>query len=325
MFTVLVTGGKGYIGRHLVTLLKDRGFNVISIDCEYFNENNSNHDLHESNVIYQNSDIRIKEDLTKSVKKADVVIHLAGIVGEPACSYDSELAYQVNVIGTKNLLDLSIEHNVKKFIFASSCSVYGFGNEIFDENSQLNPIGYYAKQKIESEKLIKNNANNIDFSILRFSTLFGYSERMRFDLALNVMTANGLIENVVNVFGGKQERPFIHCYDVAKAIIKILESNKSNDVINVGDNRLNCNFLELGKLIAKKTDAELNINTVKEDDRSYFVSFDKIKNEYGFEASKSLEDGIDEIMNFINFNKVDINNTKFNNLLTIKELMEERV
>lgn len=84
-------------------------------------------------------DIRIKEDLKKWVKKADIVVHLAGIVGEPACSYDEDLSYQVNVIGTKNLLDLSIEYNAKKFIFASSCSVYGFGNEVFTEHSNLNP------------------------------------------------------------------------------------------------------------------------------------------------------------------------------------------
>lgn len=323
MTIVLVTGGKGYIGSHLVSLLSHRGYKVISIDCEYFIDNNKQNESDENGVIYSKCDIRIKEDLNKWVEKADIIIHLAGIVGEPACSYDKDLSYQVNVIGTKNLLDLSIKHNIKRFIFASSCSVYGFGNEVFDENSKLNPIGYYASQKIEAENMIIQNSENIEYSILRFSTLFGCSKRMRFDLALNIMTANGTIEKNVNVFGGTQERPFIHCYDVARAIIKILESEISNEIINVGDNNLNYNFIELGKLIADKTMANLSINNIKEDNRSYFVSFNKIRNKLGFKASVSIEDGITEIMNYINENDVDIKNKRFNNLLTLKTIMEE--
>jgi nucleoside-diphosphate-sugar epimerase len=197
------------------------------------------------------------------------------------------------------MIEIAKGEGVKRFVFASSCSVYGASDELMTEDSSVQPVSLYAKTKVDSEKeLLTAMGEGFHPTILRFSTIFGLSPRPRFDLVVNLLTAKAMKDGVVTIFNGEQWRPFLHVGDAAESIIRVLEAPPevvAGQTYNVGDDALN---YTLGDLAQKIIDIfpDTRVEHVHNSDRrNYRVSFQKIRNELGFFCSKTLEDGIKEL------------------------------
>jgi len=293
MKKVTVLGGLGYIGSHLVNLLVESGFEVKILDLALFGKDHINTD----NVEIIIGDIRHADSLSKAIKDTDIVIHLAGLVGDPACSIDEEETWLHNVESSSMLADMCNYYKVKKLIFASSCSVYGASpsDVILNEGSYLNPISLYAQTKIESEHIFSKEIHN-ELNVIRLATVFGHSPRMRFDLIANLFTIRAIKTKKINVFGGTQYRPFIHCFDAARAFHDLACNTRPFDreVFNVSVQ--NISILELGKLVESLIpETKVEIVTTKEDDRNYRVSSEKIKWLLNYQPLYSITDGLLEL------------------------------
>ena len=304
---VLVTGGAGYIGVHLLELLLDDGYNVTLLDNFTFGEKPIAHLKDHKNLKIIKGDISNIKDLVKSVKNNRFVIALAAIVGDPASSIDAEETLNLNYESTKSLTEICNFYEVEKLIFASSCSVYGSSDStILNEESYLNPVSLYARTRIYSENYILDNSKYTSPTILRLSTVFGFSTRMRYDLVVNTLLVRALRDKKFSVFGGDQWRPFVHCYDVARAFKIAMEADKNithNQIFNVGSNDMNFTINDIGEKVHNKF-PDADFNTVEEDfdKRNYRVSFDKIYNVLNFERKFDIEMGIDEMIKNINKN-----------------------
>ena len=301
---VLVVGGGGYIGSHVVDLLLKEGFPVRLFDRFLYGrgpisefEANSRFEIIEGDI----TDIM---KLTEAMSGASAVVHLAGLVGDPACAVDEAFTRHTNVIATRMLKEVAMSLGVPRFIFASSCSVYGASDIEVDETSALNPVSLYANTKIDSEReLLSRIDETLCVTILRFATVFGHSRRPRFDLVANLFTAQAINEGRITVTGENQWRPFVHVRDLARAIVMTLKAKPSvvhSQTFNVGDSRLNVTIGELGKrvhaIVSQEKPVEIIVNNNVNDKRNYLVSFQKIKRALGFEASTMLEDGIREMV-----------------------------
>ncbi|WP_456467706.1 NAD-dependent epimerase/dehydratase family protein [Archaeoglobus sp.] len=305
MERILVTGGAGYIGNIVVEKLIEKDYKVRVLDLMLFGDDALKPFRDNENLEVIEGDIRHIRDLVYATKGVDAVIHLAGIVGDPACSISEEATLSVNVEATKAIMEICKRYGVERIIFASSCSVYGASKMlVLNEGSFLNPLSLYAKTKIDSEQIILNHASYFDVNrmvpvILRFATAFGWSRRMRFDIVVNLLTAKAMIDKEITIFGGDQYRPFAHVQDLADACIAAMEADRElvdRQIFNVGDNNLNYRISEVGEIVAKIIpEAEVKYIKHKEDDRNYRVSFDKINYVLGWKAKWSLEDGVKEM------------------------------
>ncbi len=299
---ILITGGAGFIGSLLVRDLLNTGHTVRILDNFLFNLDPIKDIVNYPSVEIVTGDITNLEDLSRAIKDVDTVIHLAAIVGDPACAiYDPEGIYEINFIAPIRLAVLAREHNAKRFIFASTCSVYGANaTGILSETTIPSPISIYGRTKFEAEKQILLLASR-EFSpcILRLATVYGISPRMRFDLAINYITMKAVTERKIAILGGNQWRPFIHVTDAARAFQTVLEApiNKiAGETFNVGANEENYQMKEIAQPIKRLVpDVEIIYAPELEDKRSYHVSFDKIHRVLGFATTKRVEDGILEI------------------------------
>lgn len=298
---ILVTGGAGYIGVHLIKLLLNDNYNVTILDNFTFGEEPISDIKNHPNLTVINGDITNIKDLVRAVKNNRFVIALAAIVGDPASSIDAEETLNLNYESTKILTQICNFYEVEKLIFASSCSVYGSSDSTFlTESSPLNPISLYARTRIYSENYILDNCKNVSPTILRLSTVFGYSPRMRYDLVVNTLLIRALRDKQFSVFGGDQWRPFVHCHDVARAFKLALEADKvvtHNQVFNVGSDDMNFTIDNIGEKVAYKL-PKSKMNTVQEDvdKRNYKVSFSKISKLLKFEKKYTIEMGLDEMI-----------------------------
>src|SRR3989338_1472864 len=238
---VLLTGGMGYVGSVLTRLLLEQGYNVRILEKFIFGLDSIKEIINHPDLEIVIGDIIDKEDLGKffEVENIYAVIHLAGLVGDPACAININKTMEVNYIATLNLVRFCREKRIQRFIFASSCSVYGASNhEILNEDSALNPISLYSETKIDAEKNILSFSDpSFRPTILRFATLYGDSYRMRFDLVINYLTGRLFHEGNGKIFGGDQWRPFIHVKDIARAIGFVLKKDigeVGNQIFNVG-------------------------------------------------------------------------------------------
>ncbi|NOR14930.1 MAG: SDR family NAD(P)-dependent oxidoreductase [Candidatus Aminicenantes bacterium] len=298
---ILVTGGAGYIGSILVTRLLDAGYKVIILDKLMFGVDPLRHFLKNPNpnlaVIV--GDIQNEDDVNRAVENADAVIHLAAIVGDPACAADSELAVNVNFNATVRLADICKRHKIQRFIFASTCSVYGMGKtEILTEDAEVNPVSLYAETRLYGERGILSLADkNFSPVLLRLGTLFGLSPRMRFDIIINYLTQKAVRENKISIFGGNQWRPLLHVADAARAFQVAMEGpleKVENQIFNVG--MANLQIKEIGRIIQQNIpEAEVQVLDKFEDKRSYNVSFEKIEAALQYKAEITIEVGIKEI------------------------------
>lgn len=302
---ILVTGGAGYIGIHLVQMLLDDDYNVTILDNFTFGKSSINHIINHPKLTVIEGDVTNIKDLVKAVKNNRYVIALAAIVGDPASSIDAEETLNLNYESSKILTEICNFYEVEKLVFASTCSVYGASTSGYlTEDSPLNPVSLYARTRIYSENYILDNSKITSPTILRLSTVFGFSPRMRYDLVVNTLLIRALKDKKFSVFGGDQWRPFVHCYDVARAFKLAIESDRKathKQIFNVGSDDMNFTINQIGdKVSAKFPHAEYNIVDEDVDKRNYKVSFDKITTKLGFEKKYDIEMGLDEMIEKIN-------------------------
>ena len=327
MRSILVTGGAGYVGSGLLNELLSKGYLVTCVDNLMFGGESLLGLWHNKNFKFYNCDINDRIHFKKILleKKYDAVIHLAAIVGDPACKLYSDLAIKTNWDSSKWLIDKCKELDVSKFIFASTCSNYGKMDDpkaYVDENSVLAPVSLYAELKVKFEKYMLNEMkkdNRFSPTSLRFSTVYGLSPRMRFDLTVNEFTKDLALGKELVIFGEKFWRPYCHVKDFSNAFITILNSPNEKvayNVFNVGDTKENYTKQMLVNEIKKVLPNSKIKYVVKNDDpRDYRVNCDKIKKELGFKISMTVPDGIMEIKQVIQKNLIkDPEDQKYYNI-----------
>ena len=300
---VLVTGGAGYIGSVTVGRLLAEGRAVRVLDTMMFGDGALAAHRDSPLLDVQAGDVRDPEAVARALDGADAVLHLAGLVGDPACALDPALTRAVNVDSTVTLAEAAKQAGVRRVVFASTCSVYGAaGEDWLDETSPTGPVSLYAESNLESEALFAEhlNGHGPERVLLRFATVFGASPRMRFDLVVNLLTARALREGVLEVHGGAQWRPQVHVDDVASALLLALDHPQAaGRTYNVGSDALNLRIGELAQAIASRfPEARLTVSETR-DPRSYRVSFARIERELGFRSRHTLDDGVAEIERWI--------------------------
>jgi len=319
---VLLTGGAGYLGSVLSRKLLSKGYKVRVLDNLTYGDEGIKELYKNKDFEFIKGDVRNISEVIEALKGVDAVIHLAAIVGDSASQLDPKKTIEINYLSTKAVAEAAKFNQINKFLFASTCSVYGTSRTPDDrlgEGSPLNPVSLYAETKLKSEEGILSLVDeNFAPTIFRFATLYGVSPRMRFDLVINILTARALLEGKFSIFGGSQWRPFLEVSDAARACLLWLESpieKTGGEIFNVGVNEQNCQILEIGKMVKKVIpEAKMEISKEKEDLRDYNVSFDKIIKTLRFRAKKTIEDGIKEMKNLIIAKKIrDFTQPKYNN------------
>jgi nucleoside-diphosphate-sugar epimerase len=322
---VLVIGGAGYIGSSLIEKLLNLGHTVLVLDAMYFGEQALDRVAAHPKLTIIREDFRHIAAITRAMSGVGSVIHLGGIVGDPACATDPALTIDVNVTGTKLIGEIAKARGVRRFIFASSCSVYGACDEIVDEESRFNPQSLYARTKVAAEAAL-SALNGPEFAVtcLRFGTIYGISGRPRFDLVVNLLCAKAVRDGVITVFGPDQWRPFVHVEDVANAITMALQSPAdlvADEVFNVGSDGQNLTLAEVAELIQLETPEATIISDANcADKRNYRVSFRKIHTQLGIEPAWTLERGIAQVTASVRSNEVsDYSVPRYSNVLSLTE------
>jgi nucleoside-diphosphate-sugar epimerase len=296
---VLVVGGAGYIGTILVSKLLSRGCSVRLLDNLMYGDEAIRPVLNHPRLQFVNGDCRNIQDVVRAMNNVGSIIHLAAIVGDPACAAQDENALQINYAATRMMLEIAKGNGITRFVFASSCSVYGASEELMDEYSVTEPISLYAETKLNSEKVLLDASSSVFHpTVLRFATVFGMAPRPRFDLVVNLLTAKAIEEGVITIYNGDQWRPFIHVDDVAQATLLTLFAPLeavSGEVLNVGDDRLNYTLGQVAEQIRALIPGTRIEYTENSDRRNYRVSFKKAQDSLGFRAQYTLQDGILEI------------------------------
>ena len=316
MKNILVTGGGGYVGTNLVNELLSENYIVTVLDTFWFGNNLKKH----KNLKIIKKDIRDINE--KDLKKIECIMHLASIANDPAAELDAKLTWDVNVLATYKLINLAINQKIKKFIFASSGSVYGIKKEKrVTEDLSLEPVSEYNKSKMIGERILLSYKKKIDLTILRPATVCGYSPAMRLDVAINALTFGALQNNLITVFGGKQIRPNLTMFDMIKAYKFSLKRKFKKDrpihkiIFNLGFENLS--IMNMAKRIQKilKSNSKILIKSTN-DPRSYRQNSDRIIKE-GFTPQKKIEDAILEIKNQFEKKKIS-KKDKFYRINTLK-------
>ena len=319
---VLVTGGGGYIGSSMVRYLLICGYKVTVLDNLSMGSDGVMCFLGYPSYTFLKGDIREVAIVKEALNNVDYVIHLAAIVGEPACSKFPNDAKSINIEGTKILFDESIKSGVERFIFFSTCSSYGVQdtNTMANEKTDLNPVSLYAETKIEMEDyLIQNSNSQMSYTIMRPSTVHGVSPRMRFDLIVNHFVKDAFLNKKLDIFGRNLWRPIMWVGEAGRAVEKVLKSDLKiihNQIYNLGNTSNNYRKSQIAEIIKSKFIPELEIKYEgeEEDLRSYKVDFSKIESELGFDLQKTLEQAIFELISLIDNNIIsDIYGDKYKN------------
>jgi nucleoside-diphosphate-sugar epimerase len=309
---IVVTGGAGYIGSTLVPALLAAGHRVTVIDRLYFGAQSLRRplDAHPDRLRLVRADIRRVDP--RVFEGVEALVDLAGISNDPSCELDPDLTRSINLEGALRVARLAQAAGAKRIVFASSCSVYGHGAGLsLTEQSPLNPVSLYAHCKADAERglLALGKSTGIEVTVLRFATVFGLSEKMRFDLAVNVMTKNAYVARKITVDGGGQQwRPFVHVRDVADAIRCALESKSATAgrVINVGSSENNVRIKNLAYRVRDLVPGtDVVMAPTDPDLRDYNVAFDRVGELLDFRPSRTIEDGINEILSALRLGIVD--------------------
>lgn len=311
MKKILLTGGAGYIGSVLCKLLLQKQYQVTVVDKLFYGGEPIVELLNDPSFGFYHADVRDIEQMEKifSSGQFDAVLHLAAIVGDPACAKQPELARSINLDGSIQLYELAEKYKVKRFVFSSTCSNYGKMKDptvFITEESELAPVSLYAETKVAFEKylLSREHNNSCKPVCLRFSTVYGLSPRPRFDLTVNEFTKELALGRELVVFGEQFWRPYCHVVDLARAVILCVESDEEKiafEVYNVGDTSENYTK----KMIIEEIEKQIEPCMVKyvqknEDPRDYRVNFDKIHNRLGFTITSKVPQGIAQTLKALN-------------------------
>ncbi len=301
--TTLITGGSGYIGSLLAQELGAAGRGVRVLDSLLHGQEDIASEQERAGVEVIRGDIRDPDARRRALDGADAVVHLAAIVGDPACALDPALSDEVNVQATEALVADAATAGVERLVFASTCSNYGRMADPtvpITEDGELRPVSLYAEQKVGMEKLILGGNGAVKPTCLRFATVYGVGRRMRFDLTVNEFTRELWADRELEVFGEQFWRPYIHVRDAARAVRTVLEApaeKVSGRVFNAGRSGENYRKLDIVEEIGRQTDrGKVSYVRRDEDPRDYKVSFDTIRAELGFETLMTVPDGIAEIL-----------------------------
>lgn len=297
---ILVTGGAGYLGSIVVRQLLDAGFQVRVLDSFPFGEDSLDAAKVDPNCDLTHGDLRDAVAAARAIRGCDAIVHLAAIVGDPACDANPQMAHEVNDAATRALIQIAAGCHVRRFVFASSCSVYGASDSLLDESAPLNPLSIYARTKINSENfLLAARTSRFSPVVLRFGTLFGLSPQMRFDLVANLFVARAAATGRITVFNEEQWRPFLHVEDAARAVLACLEAAPTaiaGQTFNAGSPELNLQIRDVGAAVERVvTGTRIERIENHADRRNYRVSFEKIQRALGFQSSRTLESGIEEV------------------------------
>ena len=308
---ILVTGGAGYVGSSLVPLLLADGHRVRVLDSLLHGGDSLLGVWSNPCFEFMHGDVSDRTKLQEAVAGMDAVVHLAAIVGDPACSREPDLARRVNLESSLSLIDESRRSGVRRFIFASTCSNYGKmkdATQYVDEESELSPVSLYAETKVAVEKALLQSAGSDGWSPtpLRFATVFGVSPRMRFDLTVNEFTMEMLTKKHLKVFGEQFWRPYVHVRDAARAILLVLTSpveKVAGSVFNVGATDQNFQKQQLVDMIRPHApDAVVDFVHKEEDPRDYRVSFTRIHEMLGYTITRTVAEGIAEVTQLVRNN-----------------------
>lgn len=305
--SVLVIGGGGYIGSALVPKLLAGGYRVRVLDLFVYGREAIAEVAEHPHLEIVEGDFREVHTVVNAMQGIDAVVHLGAIVGDPACALNEQLTLEINLIATRMLAETAKGSGVSRFIFASTCSVYGANDQVLDvdEQSALNPVSLYARSKIASEKVLMEMADaKFGPVILRFGTLYGLSGRIRFDLIANLLTAKALWEGEMPLFGGDQWRSFVHVSDVASCIVKALrrpQDQVRGQIFNVGSDEQNYTLKEVAERIARLVPGAKTLELgVDGDRRNYRVNFSKVRKALDFKPEWTIEDGVRQIIRAMN-------------------------
>lgn len=324
MLKILLTGGFGYLGTQVVRELIAKGHEVMIFDnCTYYQDSIGwrklpLNDMKVPTLTRYNGDVGSLYSITDAFKfKPDVVIHLAAIVGDEVCNLNQDRATAINALSVVPLMQLA-----PRLIFASTCSVYGDRDTVMTEEDKMEPISHYGITKQIAEGLIKENANkNTEYTIVRFPTLFGMSDRPRFDLVVNRFVAQAYFDGQITVHGtGNQMRPFCHVLDAAKGLVKIVEGGQEvrNQTFHIGGVNSSIEWIakEVMKVLPK---THLQHLSTQIDNRNYEVSFRKAKDVLGFSPLYSIELGIRQHVDAFRAGKItDYNDPLYHNANYLK-------
>ena len=301
---ILLTGGCGYIGTNLTEALLDLGHDVTVVDIMWFGNYLNPHE----NLDVIQADIR---DIDKiPMDGVDTVIHLANIANDPTGDLNARLTWEVNVLSSKFLIEKAIEKNVKKFIFASSGSVYGIKEELqVTEDLSLVPITDYNKTKMISESVLLSYRDKITLNIVRPATVCGYSPRMRLDLSVSLLTMHALTKGKITVFGGKQIRPNIHMNDMVGVYKHFLSLGSEHaGIYNAGFE--NISILDIANKVSDHIPSEIVV-TESDDPRSYRLNSDKLL-KTGFRPKWNVENGIQDVIKAYEEGKLEAEDRYYN-------------
>jgi len=306
---VFVAGGAGYIGSVLVPLLLDGGHRVTVLDRLYFGDT-----LSRARARWGEK-LRVVRGDVRAFDRAilagvDAVVDLSGISNDPSCELEPELTRSVNVDGAKHLASAALEQGVRRYVYSSSCSVYGHGEGLgLTETSARHPVSLYARAKAEVEDFLLAT-KGMEVCILRLATVFGLSPRMRFDLAINVMTKNAYVGRRITVDGGgRQWRPFVHVRDAARAFemgVTRPAGEVAGQTFNVGSDASNVQILNLAFRVRDAIPGTEVVHAPTDPDlRDYNVSFEKVQAALAFTAERGVDDGIREVLGALREGAID--------------------
>ena len=284
---IFVTGGCGYKGHILIPKLLDRGYEVISFDLQWFGNYLKPH----KNLEIIKGDIRDIDNI--SLSGVDCIIHLSSIANDPCGDLDPKLTWEVSALATMQLADKAKRMGVRRFIYASSGSVYGIKEELqVTEDLELKPISEYNKTKMVGERVLLSYQDDMIVQIVRPATVCGLSPRMRLDVSVNLLTMQALAKGKITVFGGDQVRPNIHIEDITDLYLHLIDHPEITGIFNAGFE--NISIMDIAKLITKYIPVEIEV-TPSSDPRSYRINSDKLLST-GFKPKKRVEDAVREII-----------------------------
>lgn len=324
--TVLVTGGAGYVGAVLIPKLLDKGYHVKIIDLYIYGEDVLKQVERHPHLKQVKGDIRDRLLLEKEVPGCDAVIHLACISNDPSFELDPALGKSINYDAFLDLVDVAKKSKVKRFVYASSSSVYGVKEvENVTEDLLLEPLTDYSRYKAMCEEvLMRERAPGFVTLILRPATVCGYSPRLRLDLTVNILTNHAVNNRKIKVFGGGQMRPNIHIEDVTDLYVKSLEwQDEAIDgkIFNAGYE--NYRVSEIAEMVREKTGEDVQIITTPTDDnRSYHISSEKIERELGFLPKHTVQEAVGDLVKAFGEGKVpeSMTDKRYYNIKTMQEI-----